>query len=44
MGLGNVYRAIFVPKAGVIGVMSLVHFYESEFLKLGGEIQYRTEV
>jgi glycine/D-amino acid oxidase-like deaminating enzyme len=42
--LGDVHRAIFVPKAGLIGVMSLVHFYESEFLRLGGEIQYRTEV
>jgi FAD-dependent oxidoreductase domain-containing protein 1 len=42
--LGAVYRAIFIPKAGVIGVMSLVHFYESEFLRLGGEIHYRTEV
>ena len=44
LGLGDVYRAVFVAKAGLIGVMSLVHFYESEFLKLGGEIQYRTEV
>jgi glycine/D-amino acid oxidase-like deaminating enzyme len=44
LGLGEVYRAVFVHKAGLIGVMSLVHFYESEFLKLGGEIQYRTEV
>ena len=44
LGLGDVYRAVFVPKAGVIGVMSLVRFYESEFLKLGGEIQYRTQV
>ena len=42
--MGAVYRAIFTPKAGVIGVMSLVRFYESEFLKLGGEIKYRTEV
>jgi glycine/D-amino acid oxidase-like deaminating enzyme len=44
LGLGDVYRAVFVPKAGLIGVMSLVHFYESEFLRLGGEIRYRTEV
>jgi glycine/D-amino acid oxidase-like deaminating enzyme len=41
---GEVHKAVFVPKAGVIDVMSLVHFYESEFLKLGGEIHYRTEV
>ena len=44
LGLGDVYRAVLVPKAGLIGVMSLVRFYESEFLKLGGEIEYRTEV
>ena len=42
--LGAVYKAIFIPKAGVIAVMSLVHFYESEFLKHGGEIRYQTEV
>ena len=44
LNLGDVYKAVFVPKAGLIGVMSLVHFYESEFLKLGGEIRYDTEV
>jgi glycine/D-amino acid oxidase-like deaminating enzyme len=44
LGLGEVYRAVFVPKAGVIGVLSLVRFYESEFRRLGGEIQYHTEV
>ena len=44
LGLADVYRAVFVPKAGLIGVMSLVRFYELEFLNLGGEIQYRTEV
>ncbi|HTY74571.1 MAG TPA: FAD-binding oxidoreductase [Candidatus Nanoarchaeia archaeon] len=43
-GLGEVYKAVFVPKAGLIGVMSLVHFYESEFLRLGGEIRYNTQV
>ena len=43
-GLGDVYRAVFVPKAGLIGVILLVHFYESEFLRLGGEIRYQTEV
>ncbi len=42
--LNEVFRAVFVPKAGLIGVRSLVHYYESEFLRLGGEIRYRTEV
>ena len=44
MGLGNVYRGILIPKAGLIDVDSLVKFYESEFLKLGGKIQYNSEV
>ena len=44
LGLGDTYKAIFVPKAGLIGVMSLVRFYESEFLRLGGEIRYGAEV
>jgi glycine/D-amino acid oxidase-like deaminating enzyme len=44
MGLGNVYKGILIPKAGLIDVDSLVKFYESEFLKLGGKIQYNTQV
>ncbi len=44
MGLGNVHKGIVIPKAGLIDVDSLVKFYESEFLRLGGKIQYRTEV
>jgi len=44
LGLSDVYKTVFVPKAGLIGVMSLVCFYESEFLRLGGEIHYGTEV
>jgi glycine/D-amino acid oxidase-like deaminating enzyme len=44
MGLGNVHRGIVIPKAGLIDVDSLVKFYESEFLKLGGKTQYGTEV
>jgi glycine/D-amino acid oxidase-like deaminating enzyme len=44
MGLRNVYKGILIPKAGLIDVDYLVKFYESEFLKLGGEIQYNTEV
>jgi glycine/D-amino acid oxidase-like deaminating enzyme len=42
--IGDVFKAVFVPKAGLISVMSLVRFYESEFLRLGGEIIYRTQV
>jgi glycine/D-amino acid oxidase-like deaminating enzyme len=44
MGLGNVHKGILIPKAGLIDVDSLVKFYESEFLKLGGKVQYNTEV
>ena len=44
MGLGSVYRGVHIPKAGLIDVDSLVKFYESEFLKLGGKIQYHTDV
>ena len=44
MGLGNVYKGVFIPKAGFIDVDSLVRFYELEFVKLGGKIQYGTEV
>jgi len=44
MGLGNVHKGIVIPKAGLIDVDSLVKFYETEFLKLGGKIQYGTGV
>jgi FAD-dependent oxidoreductase domain-containing protein 1 len=44
MGLGNIHKGILIPKAGLIDVDSLVKFYESEFLKLGGKIQYNTNV
>jgi glycine/D-amino acid oxidase-like deaminating enzyme len=44
MGLGNVYKGILISKAGLIDVDSLVKFYESEFLRLGGKIQYNTGV
>lgn len=43
MGLANVYKGILIPKAGLIDVDSLVKFYESEFLRLGGKIQYNTK-
>lgn len=44
MNLGNVYKGVVIPKAGLIDVDSLVKFYESEFLRLGGKIQYNTKV
>jgi len=44
MGLGNVHKAVLIPKAGLIDVDSLVKFYETEFLNLGGRIQYNTKV
>jgi glycine/D-amino acid oxidase-like deaminating enzyme len=44
MNLGDVYRGILIPKAGLIDVDSLVEYYKTEFLKLGGKIQYNTEV
>jgi glycine/D-amino acid oxidase-like deaminating enzyme len=44
MGLGNVHKGILIPKAGLIDVDSLIKFYESGFLKLGGKIQYNTDV
>jgi glycine/D-amino acid oxidase-like deaminating enzyme len=44
MGLGNVYMGILIPKAGLVDVDSLIKFYESKFLELGGKIQCNTEV
>ena len=44
MNLGNVHKGIVIPKAGLIDVDLLVKFYESEFLKIGGRIQYNTKV
>jgi FAD-dependent oxidoreductase domain-containing protein 1 len=44
MNLGNVHKGIVIPKAGLIDVDLLVKFYKSEFLKLGGRIQYNTKV
>ena len=44
MNLSDVYTGIFIPKAGSIDVDALVKFYETEFIKLGGEISYGTEV
>jgi glycine/D-amino acid oxidase-like deaminating enzyme len=44
MSLRDVHKGILIPKAGLIDVDSLVNFYESEFLRLGGKIHYNTRV
>jgi glycine/D-amino acid oxidase-like deaminating enzyme len=44
MGLEDIFGGVLIPKAGVINdVSSLVSFYETEFLRLGGKIQYGVE-
>ena len=41
IGLKNIFGGILIPKAGVINdVDCLVKFYENEFLKLDGKIEY----
>jgi glycine/D-amino acid oxidase-like deaminating enzyme len=44
MRLGNVFKGIFIPKAGIIDADCLVKFYEEGFLKLGGKIEYGVKV
>jgi len=44
MNLADVHVGIFIPKAGSIDVDALVKFYETEFLRLGGQVSYGTEV
>ena len=44
MGLKDVCKGVFIPKAGVIDADSLVNFYEESFLRLGGEIRYGVNV
>jgi glycine/D-amino acid oxidase-like deaminating enzyme len=44
MKLGSVRKGIFVPKAGIVDADCLVKFYEEEFMRLGGEIQYGVTV
>lgn len=44
MNLKEVYRGIFIPKAGVVDADCLVRFYEEEFLKMGGKIEYGVKV
>ena len=40
MGLKDVYKGVFIPKAGIVDAACLVEFYEKEFLRLGGEIRF----
>lgn len=44
MGLEPVDLGLYCKKCGSIDADSLVRAYESEFIKLGGEIQYNTTV
>ena len=44
MGLANVDYGVLVPKAGAIDVDALARFYASSFVKMGGEIRYKTPV
>ena len=43
MGLADIEKGIFIPKAGSIDIDLLVQFYETEFRKMGGEIRYNTK-
>ena len=43
IGLADVEKGVFVPKAGSIDIDLLVQFYESELTKMGGEIRYSTK-
>ena len=40
MNLENVYKGIFIPKAGIVDADCLARYYEEEFLKIGGKVQY----
>ncbi len=44
MELQDVHRGVYVPKAGVVDADYLVRYYEEEFLRLGGKIEYCMEV
>ncbi|MEM1553178.1 MAG: FAD-binding oxidoreductase [Candidatus Bathyarchaeia archaeon] len=44
MGLKDVYKGVFIPKAGIIDADCIVKFYEKEFLRLGGEVRYGVKV
>jgi glycine/D-amino acid oxidase-like deaminating enzyme len=44
LGLTEIDLGVMITRAGSIDSDSIVRFYESEFLKLGGEIKYNTRV
>jgi glycine/D-amino acid oxidase-like deaminating enzyme len=44
MGLKDVYKGIFIPKAGIVDADCIVKFYEEEFIRLNGEIRYGVKV
>ena len=44
IGLESVDSGLFCPKSGSLDADALVRSYEEEFLKLGGEVQYSTQV
>jgi len=44
MGVGDVYKGIFIHKAGIVDADCLVKYYEEEFLRMGGKIQFNVNV
>lgn len=44
MGLEDVEKLVLVRRAGIIDPEAIVRFYESEFLRMGGEVAYGVEV
>jgi len=44
MKLRNVYKGVFIPKAGIVDAACLVEYYETEFLKMGGKVEYGVNV
>ncbi len=43
MGLSDVDLGVFAPKAGSMDVDALVKFYESQFIKMKGEIRFNSK-
>jgi glycine/D-amino acid oxidase-like deaminating enzyme len=43
MKLRNVCTGIFIPKAGIVDAACLVEYYETEFLRMGGKVEYCVE-
>ncbi|MEM3765408.1 MAG: FAD-binding oxidoreductase [Candidatus Bathyarchaeia archaeon] len=44
MGLKDVYKGIFIQKAGIVDADCVAKFYEEKFLRLGGEVRYGVRV